>query len=170
MPIRGLLFCSVLSFAAMAQSPSRPPAPSPSENELNADLDMGGEGVNPQTQEVNKPPSAWRAFGSLVFVLGIAGGGVWALKKWGIKRLPGSGGNRMKVEETLALGERRFVSILKVDDERFLIASYPQGVGLLARLDGNAELGFGHQLDREIQLQSPIPVREMEAQLNGELP
>ena len=170
MPIRGLLFCFALSFAALAQSPSRPPAPSPSENELNAALDMEGEGVNPQTQEANRPPSAWRAFGSLVFVLGIAGGVVWALRKWGIKRLPGSGGSRIKVEETLALGERRFVSILKVDDERFLIASYPQGVGLIARLDGSFEPGFGQQLEQQIQLQAPIPVREMEAQLKGELP
>ena len=170
MSIRGLFFCLTLSFTALAQSPSRPPALSPSENELIEAMDMGAEGVNPQTQEVNNPPSAWRAFGSLVFVLGIAGGGVWALRKWGIRRLPGSGGNRMKVEETLALGERRFVSILKVDDERFLIASYPQGIGLIARLDGSVEPGFGQQLEQQIQLQTPVPVREMEAQLRGELP
>jgi len=131
---------------------------------------MGDGGVNLQTQIDEKPPSVWRAFGSLVFVLGIAGGGVWALRKWGMKRLPGSGGNRMKIEETLALGERRFVSILKVDDERFLIASYPQGLGLLARLDGSVEPGFGRELEQQIQAQAPIPVRDMEAKLKGDQP
>ena len=133
-------------------------------------MDFGGESVNPQTQEIENPPSAWKSLGSLIFVLCIAGGGVWALRKWGIKKLPGSGGNRIKIEETLALGERRFVSILKVDDESFLIASYPQGLSLLARLDGSVEPGFDQQLGRQMQIQAPIPVREMEAQLNGELP
>ena len=132
---------------------------------------MGDEGGNPSTPIDSRPPSAWRAFGSLVFVLGIAGGGIWALRKWGIKRLPGSGGTRMKIEETLALGERRFVSILKVDDERFLVASYPQGLGLLARLEyGSAEPGFGRELEQQIQAQTPIPVRDMEARLKGEQP
>ncbi|MCL1893920.1 MAG: flagellar biosynthetic protein FliO [Holophagaceae bacterium] len=170
MSIRGLFICLMLSFVAVAQVPSHIPAPSPSEKELNSELDMGSEGVNTQTQELSSPPSAWRALGSLVFVLAIAGGGVWALRKWGIKRLPGSGGTRIKVEETLALGERRFISIVKVDEEHFLIASHPQGVSFLARLDGSAEPGFGRQLEQQIQFQTPIPVSEMEAHLRGEQP
>jgi flagellar biogenesis protein FliO len=137
------------------------------------DLASGGDplaedGANAQAPDTSSQPSAWRAFTSLVFVLAIAGGGVWALKKWGIKRLPGTGGTRLKVEETLALGERRFVSILKVDDERFLIASYPQGLGLLARLDGSVEPGFGPALEQQMNIQAPIPVRDMEAKLRGE--
>jgi flagellar biogenesis protein FliO len=161
-----------LAIGVAAQSSGRSVAPSPSEIELNnAPLeDIGGNNANSQTLGEVKPPSAWRAFGSLVFVLGIAGGGIWALRKWGIKRLPGTGGNRIKVEETLALGERRFVSILKVDDERFLIASYPQGLGLLARLDGSVEPGFGPALEHQINIQAPIPVRDMEAKLRGEQP
>ena len=156
----------VLSFAVVAQSPSQPVALSPSETELIEAFDLSNEEADPQAQELISPPSAWRSLGSLIFVLGIAGGGIWALRKWGIKRLPGSGGNRMKVEETLALGERRFVSILKVDEERFLIASYPQGICFLARL----EPGFESELDQQIQLQTPIPVRDMEARLKREQP
>jgi flagellar biogenesis protein FliO len=167
---RVLILGALIAFSAAGQTPGRNPQPSPSQNELNAPVDFGSESVNPQTQEINSPPSAWRSLGSLIFVLAIAGGGVWALRKWGLKKLPGSGGTRIKVEETLALGERRFVSILKVDDESFLIASYPQGLSLLARLDGSVEPGFDQQLDQQMHIQAPIPVREMEAQLNGELP
>jgi flagellar biogenesis protein FliO len=165
-----LFFSAMLGFVALAQAPGQPAKTTPSEQELQGAYQIGDDGVNPQTQIEEKAPSAWRAFGSLVFVLGIAGGGIWALRKWGIKRLPGSGGNRMKIEETLALGERRFVSILKVDDERFLIASSPQGVGLIARLDGSVEPGFEHELEQHIQVQSPIPVKDMEAKLKGEQP
>jgi flagellar biogenesis protein FliO len=160
----------MLGFAALAQAPAQPAKVSPSQQELQGDYQIGDDGVNPQTQIEVKAPSAWRAFGSLVFVLGIAGGGIWALRKWGLKRLPGSGGNRMKIEETLALGERRYVSILKVDDERFLIASSPQGLGLIARLDGSVEPGFEHELEQHIQDQAPIPVKDMEARLKGEQP
>ena len=90
------------------------------------------------------------------------------MRKWGIKRLPGAGGTRMKVEETLAIGERRYVSILKVDEERFLIAAHPQGVVMLGRLDGGVEPGFGIELEHQIQNQAPIPVKEMEARMRGE--
>jgi len=170
--IRSLFFSVMFAFAAMAQASGQHPKVPPTEaqQELQEPYQMGDVGTNSQAQIEAKAPSAWRAFGSLVFVLGIAGGGIWALRKWGIKRLPGSGGNRMKIEETLAMGERRYVSILKVDDERFLIASSPQGLGLLARLDGSVEPGFEEELEQHIQVQAPIPVKDMEARLKGEQP
>jgi flagellar biogenesis protein FliO len=161
----------LLAFSASAQAPRQAPPPqSASELELQAPLEMADEGVNPQTHIIEKPPSVWRAFFSLAFVLGIAGAGVWALRKWGIKRLPGSGGTRMKVEETLALGERRFISIIKVDEDRFVVATFPQGVSLLGRLDGSAEPGFDRELEQQMQAQAPIPVRDMEARLRGDQP
>jgi flagellar biogenesis protein FliO len=107
----------------------------------------------------------------VVLVLGLTGGGLWAFRKWGASRLPGSGGTRLKVEETLSLGDRRFVSILKVDEERFLIALGPQGVNLMARLD-NVEAGgpprFHEALERQLDLGAPVPVKEMEAMIRRE--
>jgi flagellar biogenesis protein FliO len=103
-----------------------------------------------------------------VLVGGLAAGGLWAFRKWGANKLPGSGGTRLKVEETLALGDRRFVSILKVDEERFLIALSPQGVNLMTRLD-NVEAGgppqFETALERQVALNAPMAVRDMEAML-----
>ena len=151
------------------------PAPSPAERELQAPLVL--EDGKPTVQGVpEQGPSAWRAFGSMTLVLGIAGGALWALRRWGIKRLPGTGGSRLQVEETLALGDRRFVSILRAEEERFLVALSPGGITLLSRLERPApdlEPSFAAVLAREerpLPMSQPIPVKEMEALLRGETP
>lgn len=148
------------------------PPPSPAEKELQAPLVMGDE--KPAQGQTYQEPSGWRALGSVVVVLGLAGGGLWAFRKWGAKRLPGGGGTRLKVEETLAFGDRRHVSILKADDEQFLVAITPQGISLLARLDGVSQApppgGFTETLNREMDLNRPMPVKEMEALIRGGKP
>jgi len=168
---RILLVCLVLGMGlgAFAQAPP----PSPAERELQAPLTLD-DGKPTQGQVApNAGPSGWRALGSMVLVLGLCGGGLWAFRKWGANKLPGSGGTRLKVEETLALGDRRFVSILKVDDERFLIALSPTAVTLMTRLD-NVESGgpalFSEALDRQVELNAPMPMRDMEAMLRRENP
>ena len=149
------------------------PAPSPAERELQAPLvlDDGKPTQTAQTRDAG--PSGWRALGSMVLVLGLAGGGLWAFRKWGAGKFPGSGGNRLRVEETLALGDRRFVSILKVDDERFLIALSPASVSLMTRLD-NVEAGgppdFAEAMARQTDLSTPMAVRDMEALIRREQP
>ncbi len=149
------------------------PAPSPSERELQAPLTLDDGKPTQGSAAPSAGPSGWRALGSLVLVCGLAGGGLWAFRRWGASRLPGSGGSRLKVEETLALGDRRFVSILKVDEERFLIALGPQGVSLMTRLD-SVEAGgpprFTEALDRQVNLGAPMAVRDMEALLKREQP
>jgi flagellar biogenesis protein FliO len=153
----------------MAQGADRSPLPpTASEKELQAPLTLEDGKPTPQGQKPESGPSGLRAFGSLVMVLGLAGVSLWALKKYGKGRLPGSGGGRLKVEETLALGDRRFVSILNAEGERFLIGLTPAGISLLSRLDpgdrGEAET-FDEALSRQVDLGRPVPVREMEAML-----
>ncbi len=155
-----------LGLAARAQERPSPP-PTASEKELQAPLTLeDGKPTPGQAQEA--PPSGLRAFGSLVLVLGLAGASLWALKKYGRGRIPGGGGNKLRVEETLALGDRRFVSILDAEGERFLIALTPQGVSLLSRLDPGDRgepATFDEALDRQVDLGRPVPVKEMEAML-----
>ena len=143
--------------------------PSPAEKELQAPLNLE-DGKPTQGQRVDAGPSGLRAFGSLVLVLGLAGLSLWALKKYGRGRLPGSGGGKLKIDETLALGDRRYVSILDVEGERFLIALAPQGISLLARLDGLERAPEGAAFERtlvaqQMDLGRPVPVKEMEALL-----
>ncbi|MGA2080716.1 MAG: flagellar biosynthetic protein FliO [Holophaga sp.] len=161
-----------LGSAASAQAPAGV-QPSPSEKELQASLTLDDGKPTQAAGASGSGPSAWRALGSLVLVGGLAGGGLWAFRKWGARRLPGSGGRRLKVEETLALGDRRFVTILKADDERFLVALGPQGVTLLGRLESVEEGGpehFEQALERQVDLTRPMPVRDMEAMLKREQP
>jgi flagellar biosynthetic protein FliO len=151
-----------------AQAADRPtPPPSPAEKELQAPLTLE-DGKPTQGQPTAAPPSGLRAFGSLILVLGIAGASLWALKKYGRGRIPGGGGGRLRVEETLALGDRRFVSILDVEGERFLLALTPQGINLISRLDPGDRGGpdtFDDALSRQVDLGRPVPVKEMEALL-----
>ena len=75
------------------------------------------------------------------------------------------------MEETLALGDRRFVSILRADDEKFLIAMGPQGVTLLARLAGpeaGGDADFAQVLDRQADIATPMAVRDVEAMMRRE--
>ena len=151
-----------------AQGADRPALPpTASEKELQAPLTLE-DGKPTQGQAPEAAPSGLRAFGSLVLVLGLAGLSLWALKKYGRGRIPGGGGGKLRVEETLALGDRRYVSILDAEGERFLIALTPQGISLLSRLDPG-ERGepdtFDEALSRQVDLGRPVPVREMEALL-----
>lgn len=46
---------------------------------------------------------------------------------------------RLKVAETVSLGEKRFVSILQVDGEQFLVGGSPSSIVLLAKLESKLE-------------------------------
>lgn len=154
-PLRIAGLALALGFSGSAQTPP----PSPAEQALQEKLVMDDGKPTPGQAQASEP-SAWRALGSLVLVLGIAGGGLYLLRRYGAKRLPGGGGTRLKVEETLALGERRFVAILRADDEHFLLALTPQGVTCLSRLHGNVP--FEADLADAQAMAAPVPVRDFE--------
>jgi flagellar biogenesis protein FliO len=71
--------------------------------------------------------------------------GAAALRVWkwltGYSRgiLARSVARRLRVAETVSLGEKRFVSILQVDGEQFLIGGSTSNIVLLARLDAKPE-------------------------------
>lgn len=163
--LSGILLAS--GFAGHAQAPP----PSPSEQALQERY-VADDG-KPTTGRSEDGPSGWRALGSMLLVLGLAGGALYAFKRWGAKRLPGSGGSRLNVEETLALGERRYVAILRADDEKFLVAMGPQGVNLLARLasvETAPPADFETALAQHADIATPMPVRDVEAMIRGERP
>jgi flagellar biogenesis protein FliO len=164
--LRKVLISVLFAFGALALQAQ--PAPTPAQQELAKPLQLE-DGKAAQGQGADTPgPSVWSAFGSLLVVLGLALGGLHLLKKYGRKHLPGSGGGKLKVAETLALGDRRYVSILEADGERFLIALHPQGISLLARLDGlDVPADFAAQL-HQAETQAPIPLKELEARIRNQ--
>lgn len=169
---RAFVLCLGMLAGLALCAETTPPGPTPAEKELQAPLSLD-DGKPTQPPPGETPGSGLRAFGSLVLVLGLAGGGLWLLRRYGAKRFPGSGGTRLKVEETLALGDRRFVSILRADEERFLIALAPTGITLLARMDSLEAGGtedFGEAFTRAQEITGPVPVREVEARLREAQP
>ena len=169
MRVKGLIL-SVMLLVTGAYGFSQAPAPGPSEQALKERYVP--DDSKPTQGRSESGPSGWRALGSMLLVLGLAGGGLWAFRKWGAKHMPGSGGNRLNVEETLALGDRRFVAILRADDEKFLIAMGPQGINLIARLD-SVEAGggdFATALERQQDIATPMAVKDVEAMMRGDRP
>jgi flagellar biogenesis protein FliO len=48
-----------------------------------------------------------------------------------------SSDRRLRVAETVSLGEKRFVAVVQVDGRHFLVAGGPANIALLAQLDAN---------------------------------
>ena len=66
---------------------------------------------------------------------------------------------RLRVIETVSLGEKRFAAVLHVDGAQFLIGGGANNVSLLASLDGSATQGVGGRFAQVLEqqvLQEPI--------------
>jgi flagellar biogenesis protein FliO len=60
------------------------------------------------------------------------------LRRWlQVRREERSGDRRLRVAETVSLGEKRFVAVVQVDGRHFLLAGGPTTIALLAQLDNN---------------------------------
>ena len=46
---------------------------------------------------------------------------------------------RLRLCETLSLGEKRFIAVIEYDRKKFLLAGTPQNISLLQRLDDGVE-------------------------------
>jgi flagellar biogenesis protein FliO len=60
------------------------------------------------------------------------------LRQWmQARRVERSADRRLRVAETVSLGEKRFVAVVQVDGRHFLVAGGPANIALLAQLDAN---------------------------------
>lgn len=74
-----------------------------------------------------------------------------SLRQSGALPLLGKRPRRLRVTETLSLGEKRFVSILEVDGQSFLMGGSGTGLTLLATLNPE-QSPFQHLLQQTTQL------------------
>ncbi len=58
-------------------------------------------------------------------------------------------GKRLRVVETVSLGEKRFAAVIHIDGSQFLIGGGADGVSLLATLDGGAPPAFSEVLRQQ---------------------
>ncbi len=171
------LWVWIVCVAGFSQGPPPPPPQSPSEAALQKPFVM--DDAKPTADPAPpKAPSSWQAVGPTLAVVLLMGGGLWAFRKYGSKTLAGSKNKTLSVEETLNLGDRRFISIIRADGERFLLALSPQSIHLLARLEsqdeGSDTPAHPHQAPFEKALEAsvgnlqPVKLKEMEARMRGE--
>jgi Flagellar biosynthesis protein, FliO len=70
----------------------------------------------------------------------------WCIAGWNLLKknskalLTRQATRRLRLAETLALGEKQFVSIVEVDGEQFLLGSSATSLVLLAKLDATAQV------------------------------
>ncbi|HEX4949626.1 MAG TPA: flagellar biosynthetic protein FliO [Blastocatellia bacterium] len=94
--------------------------------------------LNDHAQLAAEAPSAsgmlLRTFGALLFIVGLIAAAGWALRYFGIinfgKQQSEAAG--LKVLDTVPLGERRTLTLVKFGERTLLIGSTPQGLSLLA--------------------------------------
>jgi hypothetical protein len=102
---------------------------------LEATKEATKEATREATKETPGLPHAWPTSSS-GRLLRAAGGHLKAAWKWiESKRSLQIASRRLRVAETISLGEKRSISILAVDGAQYLIGSSSGGVQLLTRLD-----------------------------------
>jgi flagellar biogenesis protein FliO len=73
---------------------------------------------------------------------------IWRAFRWMLQRVTVKQTRKnLKVCENVSLGEKRFVAVIQVDEERFLIGGSSSSVSLLTRLQ--EQKTFSANLDRE---------------------
>ena len=79
-------------------------------------------------------PNVWRMLGALGVVLLLLGAVAWLLRRGVMGRRAANG---LNVESVLALGERRSLAIVSVEDRRLLVGLAPNNVSLVTELGRN---------------------------------
>jgi len=68
---------------------------------------------------------------------------------WLQKQSAFSAKKQLRVCETVSNGEKRFVAVVQIEGQKFLIGGGSSGVSLLAELDNDAALEIDSALDHE---------------------
>ncbi len=110
--------------------------------------DQGSEGGNRAAYEIQAPTTSnmdaseadldfpvFRAIGGLGLVLCLIVGGYFGVKKFAPRYFAKHTSDKsLKVIETLAMGDRRSISLIQVANSRFLVGNTPQQISFLAAL------------------------------------
>lgn len=105
--------------------------------------------LNERAELATETPSAsgmlLRTFGALIFIVGLIAAAGWTLRYFGIinfgKQQSEAAG--LEVLDTVQLGERRSLTIVKFGERTLLIGSTPQGLSLLAEEENEPETPAG---------------------------
>jgi len=109
-------------------------------------------------------PSVLRVFGALAVVLGVFLGGVWLVRNGRQFRFRQGRAPRLNVLESRSLGGRHALYVVGYEQERFLIASTPNGISLVSQLpSGSADASA--QTQPEVQAAPALSFAQTLAQV-----
>ena len=80
-----------------------------------------------------------RVMGALAIVLALFLGGVWLFRNWQRVMIRGGRMPKLNVLEARSLGGRQSIYVVAYEQERFLLASSPNGVNFLSHLPASSE-------------------------------
>ncbi len=101
--------------------------------------------LNDRNELATEAPSAsgllLRTFGALLFIVGLIAAAGWGLRYFGVINFGKQQGETagLRVLDTVPLGERRMLTLVKFGERTLLIGSTPQGLTLLAEQADEAE-------------------------------
>ena len=95
----------------------------------------GGNGSKPLPTMPEDPGPWWQMLASVVVILVLGGVALVVIKKF-IPRLAVSTGKKISVVETIYLGPRLSVHLVKVAGQRFLLSSTRDHISMLAKVAG----------------------------------
>ena len=101
--------------------------------------------LNDRNELATEAPSAsgllLRTFGALLFIVGLIAAAGWGLRYFGVINFGKQQGETagLRVLDTVPLGERRTLTLVKFGERTLLIGSTPQGLTLLAEQADEAE-------------------------------
>jgi flagellar biosynthetic protein FliO len=136
--LRHLMLFALLLIPAQGQSAASP-SPARDGNTSSESVmpaaDQGPVAPAAELQDSDTQSSVLRAVGGLGLVVFLMIGTFFAAKKYAPRYFskPASQKN-LKILETLAMGDRRSISLIEVGGSRFLVGNTPQQINLLAAL------------------------------------
>ena len=136
--LRNLMLLTLLLIPAQAQ-PAASPTPAPGGNKSSESVvpaaEQGPVAPAAELQDFDTQGSVLKAVGGLGLVVFLMIGTFFAAKKYAPRYFskPASQKN-LKILETLAMGDRRSISLIEAGGSRFLVGNTPQQINLLATL------------------------------------
>lgn len=150
-----------VTYAWGQSSQDSPVASAPSKSTTSANLPASGaQTASEKTDEAEGGSgfSFLKVVGGLGLVLSVIIFGTFAVRKYAPQYFGKRASDKsLKLVETIAMGERRSIAIIEVEDRRLLIGNTPNQITLLASLSDGASFLSGHEMASAPVVASPTP-------------
>ena len=128
------LLAAALVFAPTLLSPSSKGRTAIAASESSTLDNPPASKLSRRTQGESLLPSGLQVGASLVFVLALALGGIWLIRRLQPGAVASKGQRSIEIKETRRLGKQRAIHLVRVSDRLLLLSEAETGIGLLSDL------------------------------------